>query len=433
MSTEMEQVRKDFLEGKIKSRELELNVWEKAFGKNPEKWSEANEKAASIRLEQLEKSFGKKFDLIRGSYVDSSSITRDSPTTGIEQKIGGVTVPLGVIGPVKVLGNYAKGDFHLPLATNEAALIAGINRGFKAINGAGGIKSIVVKDHMTRAPLMETPDPERAKEISDEILKKGELFQEMKKAAEAESRVSRLLDIQPFQIGRRLHLRFYFQTGDSMGMNSATKYSSNAVKVLMGKYPFVKLRSLTGNLCTDKKASHINVLLGRGKSVETQVSIPRENIKKIFKVEPEAVVELNHIKNYQGSSLAGTVSGFNANVGNTIAAIFIATGQDCAQITESSSCFVHAEIDKDTDSLIFGVTLPCLEIATMGGGTGFGAAKECLDMLGCHGPGDPPGSNSRKLAEIIGAAVTAQDLNLIATQAHEHELAESHIKLARGK
>jgi len=423
-------IRKDFFEGRIKSRELEFAIWENVFGKNPEKWSEANLQAASLRLEELEDRLNKKFEGIRKNYVDNASIRRE-PTTGIEQKIGGASVPLGLIGPVRVLGIHAKGEFYLPLATNEAALVAGINRGFKALNETGGINSIVVKDHMTRAPLIETPDPEKAKEISDEIMKKGDIYQEMKKAAESESKVSRLLDIQPFQLGRRVHLRFYFQTGDSMGMNSATKYSANAVKVLRERYPFVKLKSLTGNLCTDKKASHVNVLLGRGKSVETQVSIPRNVVKRVFGVEPEGIVELNYLKNYQGSSLAGTFSGFNANVANTIAAMFIATGQDCAQITESSSCFTHAEMQGN--NLVFGVTLPCLEIATVGGGTGFGTAKECLEILGCHGPGSPPGSNARKLAEIMGAAVTAQDLNLIATEAHEYELAESHIKLARGK
>lgn len=424
-------VRKEFLEGKVKSRELELIIWEKVFEKNPDKWSEANSQAASLRLEELENKTNMKFESIRKNYVDNTTIRGDVPTTGIEQKVGGAVVPLGIVGPVKINGKYAEGDFYLPLATNEAALVAGLNRGFKAINDSGGIKTIVVKDHMTRAPLIELPDPEKAWEIARDIEKKGELYQEMKKAAEFESRVSKLLDIQPFQIGRRLHLRFYFQTGDSMGMNSATKYSSNAVKVLKEKYPEVKMKSLTGNLCTDKKASHINVLLGRGKSIETYIVIPRETIKEIFKVEPEGIVELNHLKNYQGSSLAGTLGGFNANVANTIAAMFIATGQDCAQITESTACFVHAEMDGD--NLIFGVTLPCLEIATVGGGTGFGTARECLEIMECHGPGDSPGSNARKLAEIIGAAVTAQDLNLIATEAHAHELAESHIKLARGK
>lgn len=428
---EIADLRRGFFEGRIKSRDLELDIWEKVFGKDPSKWAEANLQAASMRLEEIENRLGRKFHGIRKSYVDNSSMSRDSPTTGIEQKIGGAVVPLGVIGTVSIVGDHAKGDFYIPLATNEAALVAGINRGFKIINEAGGIRSIVVKDHMARAPLIETPDPEKAKDVSNEISRKGELYMEMKRAAESESKVSKLMDIQPFQIGRRLHLRFYFQTGDSMGMNSATKYSANAIKVLGRKYPFVRLVSLTGNLCTDKKASHINVLLGRGKSVETHVVIPRKTVKGVFRVEPESIVELNQLKNYQGSSLAGTISGFNANVANTIAAMFIATGQDCAQITESSSCFTHAEMQDD--NLVFGVTLPCLEVATVGGGTGFGTARECLEIMGCQGPGNPPGSNARKLAEIIAAAVTAQDLNLLAAEAHEYELAESHIRLARGK
>ncbi len=431
MNAVLGEVKKDFLEGRIRSRDLESAIWERALGKDPEKWRDANLHAASMRLDYLEEKTGNEFSSIRKSYVDNASVRGDSPTTGIEQKIGGAAVPLGVIGPVRINGKHAMGEFHLPLATNEAALVAGINRGFKAINESGGISSIVVKDQMARAPLVETPDPEKAKEISDEITSKGELYKEMKRAAEGESKVSRMMDIQPFQIGRRLHLRFYFQTGDSMGMNSATKYSSNAIKVLRERYPFVKLISLTGNMCADKKASHINVLLGRGKSVETHVIIPKEVINRVFRVEPESIVELNQLKNYQGSSLAGTISGFNANVPNTIAPTFIATGQDCAQITESSSCFIHAEMEGD--SLIFGATLPCLETATVGGGTGFGTARECLEILGCQGAGDPPGSNSRKLAEIIAAAVTAQDLNLLAAEAHEYELAESHIRLARGR
>lgn len=216
-----------------------------------------------------------------------------------------------------------------------------------------------------------------------------------------------------------------------MGMNSATKYAANAIAVLKKNRPWLKLKSLTANLCSDKKASHINVLLGRGKGVETEVAIPEKVIESIFDIIPASIVELNWLKNYRGSGLAGTVTGFNANAANTIAAIFVATGQDCAQIVESSTCFTRAEL-KD-GKLIFGVTLPCLEIATIGGGTGFGTAKECLEMLGCAGPGAKPGANARKLAEIAAGAVAAQELNLLAAEAHGYELAKSHIKLARGK
>jgi hydroxymethylglutaryl-CoA reductase (NADPH) len=216
-----------------------------------------------------------------------------------------------------------------------------------------------------------------------------------------------------------------------MGMNSATRYSANAVKALRESCPDIRLIALSGNMCMDKKAGHINVLLGRGKSVEAEVVIPGDELEKVYKVKPGEMAKVNYDKNYRGSSLAGTVSGFNLNAANAIAALFLATGQDAAQIVESSSCFVNAEtVGKD---LLFSVTLPCLEIATVGGGTGFGTAKECLEMLGCAGPGKSPGDNVRKLAEIMAAAVAAQELNLLGTLAREFDLSDSHIRMARGK
>lgn len=425
----MEKIFNKLLNNEIKPYQLEDIIFRDVYKNKPEKWSEANKQAALLRLKFLEEKTGKKFDNIKKLYVDTSN--SEKKTTGIEQQIGSAATPLGMAGPIRINGEFAKGEFYLPIATNEAALIAGLNRGSKAINESGGIKTVISRDFMTRAPIIEVTDIEEGNKVCEDLNKKGELYTKMKNEVEKGSRVTKLIDIQPFQQGRFIHLRFCFQTGDAMGMNSATKYATIALETLFKKYPNINLRSLTGNMCTDKKASHINVLLGRGKSIQTEVIIPKIVISKIYKIQAEDIVKLNHIKNYQGSALSGTISGFNANAANTIAAMFVATSQDCAQITESSSCFTHAEVLK-TGDLLFGVNLPCLEVATIGGGTSFGTAKECLEMLGCYGPGKTPGSNARKLAEIIAAAVTAQDLNLIAAEVHGYELAESHIKLARG-
>lgn len=426
----MEDIFNELVKGNIKLYQLDALIWEKIYKKDSEKWSQATKDASLLRLRFLEKKLNKKFENIRRCYVDTSGFKK-SPTTGIEQKIGSAAVPLGVAGPLKVNGEYAKGEFYIPLATNEAALVAGLNRGCSVVNKVDGVKTIVTRDWMTRSPLIEAPDIKTASNIAKEVKNKGKLFEKMKVAAEKESRVSKLIDIQPFQIGKSIHLRFLFQTGDSMGMNSATKYSANAIKVLLKEFPSLKLVTLSSNMCADKKASHVNVLLGRGKSVETEVKIPLNIIKNVFEVEPENMLKINFLKNYQGSALSGTLTGFNLNAANTIAAMFIATGQDAAQIVESSTCFTHAEIQGNY--FVFGVTLPCLEIATTGGGTNFGTAKECLEMLGCYGPGKQPGDNAKKLAEIIAAAVTCQELNLLGTQAHDYELAESHIRLARGQ
>ena len=403
--------------GKIKLHEIE-----KELSKELE-WKEANKRAAEIRLSLLEKELGLELKEIRRAYVDLSK----KGTTGIEQQIGGAITPLGIAGPLKINGEYAKGSFWLPLATNEAALVAGINRGCKAINKSGGVKVRVTRDFMARAPVLRAKDIGRASDVCKKI---KEIFPELKAAAEKESRVSKLLDIEPYQLGRLIFLRFRFSTGDSMGMNSATKYSASAVRRLLELVPDLELISLTSNLCTDKKASHINVLLGRGKSVETEVFIPKDVLQEIWSTTPEKMHELNVAKNYQGSALSGTISGFNANVANTLAAMFIATGQDCAQLVESSSAFAWSEICDN--GLRFGISMPCLEVATVGGGTEFGTALECLKMLGCAGPGKSPGENAKKLAEIMASAATAQELNLIGTLTNDFELAESHIRLARG-
>ncbi len=417
------------VKGEIKPYQLEPLILEEKYGNNNSKWLDANKEASELRLRFIEEKIGKRFSEIKRCFVTLAD--PDKKTTGIEQQIGGASVPLGLGGPLKIIGEHVDGEVYLPVATNEAALVAGLNRGCKAFNESDGIKTIVTRDHMTRAPMVELPNSKSASLLSKEISKKDALYEKMKKAAEMDSKVSKLLDIQPFQMGRRLSLRFYFQTGDSMGMNSATKYSANAIKVLKEEKPDVKLISLTANMCSDKKATHINVLLGRGKSVETEVLIPGDVVRNNYNVEPEDIVKLNFLKNFQGSSFAGTLTGFNANVANTIAAMFIATGQDAAQIVESSSAFVNMEMVGG--DILFSGSFPCIEVATVGGGTSAGTAKECLEILNCRGPGNPSGSNSRKLAEIIAAAASAQDFNLIGAQAHEYELAESHVKLARGK
>jgi len=415
--------------GKLRLRVVDQFIWEEEFGKRAAKWREAVKMADYVRLRYIEKKTGRHYEEIQKCRIDTADAKK--LTTGIEQKIGAAKIPLGFAGPVKIKGDHAKGEFFVPMATNEAALIAGANRGIKAINESGGITATVIMSGMARAPVLEAKYMKSASRICRLIESKGKLYKELKREAEKDSKVSKLVDIKTYQIGNKIWVRFVFDTGDSMGMNSATKYAANAVRILTEKHN-LRLVTLSGNLCTDKKSAHVNVLEGRGKKVQTEVIIKRNIAKKLFKVDVEDIVKLHWIKNYQGSALSGTIAGFNANVANAIAAVFIATGQDAAQIVESASAFTYAELT-DKGDLRFGASFPSIEVATIGGGCGFGTARECLEMLGCFGPGKRPGDNAKKLAEIIAAVATAQDLNLLAAQAHEYELADSHIKLARGK
>ncbi len=410
---------------KYKFHELEKIAFER-LGNREDKWQEACRTASAARLKFIEKESKKKFPNIEKSYINVAG----KGTTGVENLVGGAVVPLGIGGPLKIDGECAKGEFYVPLATNEAALIAGLSRGCKAINESGSVKTLVTRNSMTRAPVLELPDTASAKKLSDAINSDSKLYAELKKSAEAESKVSKLFCIQTFQVGKRVWLRFAFETGDSMGMNSVTKYTANAIRKLCEFFPKAKLIALSGNMCCDKKSNHANILLGRGKSVEAEIAIKKDVLRNVYGTDARTIEKINFIKNYQGSALAGA-TGCNANAANTIAAMFIATGQDAAQVVESSSCFVTAE---DVDgNLYFSVSLPCLEVGTVGGGMGYATAHEVLEILGCAGAGKNPGDNAKKLAEIIAASVLAQELNLLGALANEYELGESHVRLARGK
>jgi len=219
-------------------------------------------------------------------------------------------------------------------------------------------------------------------------------------------------------------------------MNGVTKASAEIIRELLRRMPDWRLVTISSNLCTDKKAAHINVLNGRGKSVETEVVISDDILKQVFKegVNSRSVERVVFNKCYLGSSFSGTISGFNVNAANTLAAFFAATGQDLAQIITSAACFIQAESIGD-GLLRFTASMPSLEMATIGGGTMYGTAREALELLGCAGYGKSVDDNDnvKRLAEIAAAAVTALDLNTACAQAAGYEMADSHVRLARGE
>jgi len=200
--------------------------------------------------------------------------------------------------------------------------------------------------------------------------------------------------------------------------------------------------ALSGNLCTDKKPSAVNWLTGRGKSVSAEARLSGLVLRTVLKTSAEAMAELNVGKNLVGSAMAGSIGGFNAHASNIVTAIFLATGQDPAQNVESSNCITLFEVDKGiTDpadpagkhgpGLHVSVTMPCVEVGTVGGGTGLPAQAACLDMLGLRGPhATEPGANARKLARVVAAAVLAGEMSLMAALT-SNDLLNSHLRLNR--
>ncbi|USG99124.1 hydroxymethylglutaryl-CoA reductase (NADPH) [Thermococcus argininiproducens] len=378
--------------------------------------------ATEIRRKALERKLGITLDNIGHYSIDPNQVI----SKNIENMIGVVQIPMGVAGPLKINGEYAKGDFYIPLATTEGALVASVNRGCSTLTAAGGVKTTIIGDKMTRAPLLKCPDARKAREVAEWV--KGNIEYLQEEAVSKVTRHGKLRNIKPYIVGNNLYLRFEFETGDAMGMNMVTIASEELMKVIESRFPEVKYLALSGNVCVDKKPNAMNFINGRGKSVIAEAIIPREIVEKKLKTTPELIAEVNYRKNLVGSAQAGSY-GFNAHFGNIVGAIFLATGQDEAQITEGSHGITLAEVTPKGD-LYISITMPSLEIGTVGGGTRVPTQREALTIMGVAGGGEPPGTNAKKFAEIIAGAVLAGELSLLAAIAAKH-LAKAHKELGR--
>jgi hydroxymethylglutaryl-CoA reductase (NADPH) len=376
---------------------------------------------AVIRRLYLEDIKGISLSSIGSTIIDFEEVVGRN----IENPIGAVQIPLGVAGPLKIVGEHVHGDFYIPLATTEGALVASISRGAKAITLSGGAFATVYRDGMTRAPLFKTANAKKAVELAKWVLNN---IEDIKKVAESTTRYGKLVAIEPYIAGNNVWLRFKFTTGDAMGMNMVTMAVDKAAKYIEEKFGETELVALSGNMCVDKKPAYINSILGRGKSVVAEAVIKKDVVSSVLKTSVNAMVDVNSRKNLLGTAMAGGI-GLNAHVANVIAAIFIATGQDVAQVVESSIAYTWMEETQDGD-LYASVTLPSLEVGTVGGGTWLPTQKEALSLLGVYGSGDPPGINSVKFAEIVASAALAGEVNLVAALASD-QLARAHERLGR--
>lgn len=380
--------------------------------------------AVKIRRLAIQEYAKLEFEHIQNFSLDAEAVTKRN----IENMIGAIQIPLGVAGLLKVNGEYADSEYYIPLATTEGALVASVNRGCSVITKSGGANVRVFEDEMTRAPVFKLESLDRAKKFYDWV-KRPEIFEQMKEVAEKTTRFGKLLSVKPFVTGTYVYLRFSYDTKDAMGMNMVT-IATDAVMHLIGDEFGAHPVTLSGNMCTDKKPASISTILGRGKTVVAEVTIPAEIVKETLKCTPESMFEVNYSKNLLGSARAGAM-GFNAHAANIIAAVYLACGQDAAHVVEGSTAITSMEFTK-YEEIHCSVTLPALPVGTIGGGTGLGTQRDCLNILGVAGAGDSPGINSRKFAEIVASAVLAGEISLIGAQAAGH-LARAHAELGRGK
>ncbi|KAG5623111.1 hypothetical protein H5410_008329 [Solanum commersonii] len=379
-------------------------------------------RAASIRKEALQRITGKSLEGLPLEGFDYESILGQC----CEMPVGYVQIPVGIAGPLLLDGR----EYSVPMATTEGCLVASTNRGCKAIFVSGGADSVLLRDGMTRAPVVRFSTAKRAAELKF-FVEDPLNFETLSLMFNKSSRFARLQGIQCAIAGKNLYMRFSCSTGDAMGMNMVSKGVQNVLDYLQSEYPDMDVIGISGNFCSDKKPAAVNWIEGRGKSVVCEAIIKEEVVKKVLKTEVAALVELNMLKNLTGSAMAGALGGFNAHASNIVSAVYLATGQDPAQNVESSHCITMMEAVNDGKDLHVSVTMPSIEVGTVGGGTQLASQSACLNLLGVKGANrDAPGSNARLLATIVAGSVLAGELSLMSAIS-AGQLVKSHMKYNR--
>jgi hydroxymethylglutaryl-CoA reductase (NADPH) len=339
----------------------------------------------------------------------------------IENFTGTAQVPIGFAGPMKVNGQYASGEFVIPLATSEGSLVASYNRGIKVINMSGGVTTTISDDSMQRAPVFIFDSAREALAFAQWI---DENIDNIRTEAEATSNVARFINIQKFLVSKFVYLRFNYTTGDAAGQNMITVATFAACNWILKHFKGIRHYYLDGNITTDKKASIINTLHTRGKRVTGEINIGRDLLIEQMRVDPETCVYYNKVANLGTFMAGGNSNGLHS--ANALAALFIATGQDVANVAESSTGMIHMEVTPE-GNLYASLTLPSLIVATYGGGTGLPTQKECLKILGCYGKG-----KVLKFAEIVTAVASAGELSL-GTAISSLDWVSAHERLGRNR
>ncbi|HIA36366.1 MAG TPA: hydroxymethylglutaryl-CoA reductase, partial [Flavobacteriales bacterium] len=323
------------------------------------------------RQNYIEKTTNTKLEHIRKYSFDPKALQGN-----IENFTGVAQIPIGFAGPITINGEHAKGDFLIPLATTEGTLVASYNRGIKVMNLSGGVTCSVIGDSMQRAPVFEFSNARECRDFVNWINKNLPMIKEK---AEETSSIAKLQYIDPFLANKFAFLRFNYFTGDAAGQNMVGKATFNACSWILDNYEGVTHFYLESNFATDKKASQINIMRTRGKRVVAEAVIKREVLLQHMRVEPESLYHHSNISDI-GSFLSGANNN-GAHSPNAITAMFIATGQDVANVSESSAGIVYTEMTPEKD-LYISITIPSLIVATFGGGTGLATQKECLELLG---------------------------------------------------
>lgn len=339
----------------------------------------------------------------------------------IENLIGTVKVPVGVMGPLRVNGVHAQGDFNVPLATTEAALVASYARGAFAVTKAGGVSAAVLYEGVLRSPAFVLNTLFDSGLFVDWVVANSE---RLKEVAEATTRHGKLVSIEPAIDTNIVFLICRYTTGDAAGQNMVTIATHAMCQEILAACPVpIHKWYVEGNFSGDKKASSLGTLTGRGRKVSASVLLPKAVVEDVLRSNVQDMVDYTRVANL-GALLSGQL-GAQAHYANGLAALYIATGQDAACVAESAVGFTR--IERRGEDLFASVTMPNILVGTVGGGTSLPSQNAGLQVLGLAGAG-----NGAALAEVTAALCLCGELSIVAAMAADH-FASAHASLARDR
>ncbi|HWM89264.1 MAG TPA: hydroxymethylglutaryl-CoA reductase [Thermoanaerobaculia bacterium] len=356
----------------------------------------------------------------RLGHVGAATVPGESMRGNVENPIGVAQVPIGVAGPLRVEGEHAQGVFYIPLATTEGALVRSYERGAVILTRAGGATARVLADENRVSPVFLFDGVAEAAAFAREV---PGLFEALKTEAESTTSHGRLLRVEPLPLGREVVVHFVYWTADAHGMNMVVKATDRACRWLVGNGHAPRYYVFSGAE-SEKRASGSLFAGGKGKKVIAGARLPPRLVRAYLHTTPERMADVWH-RTVLGHMQAGATS-FNGHIANGLTALFIACGQDVANVANSAVGVTSFEVLEGGD-LYASVTLPSLTVATVGGGTGLGTARECLEMLDCAGDGKAP-----KLAELAAALVLGGELSFGAAIA-SGEFVDAHETYGRNR
>ena len=368
------------------------------------------------RLQWLSERTGRAYE-----YVTHYSGKPEDCRGNTDNFIGAAQVPVGLMGPLLVHGDHAKGEFFVPFATTEGALIETYQRGALAITKSGGVKVFINQDANHLDPVFIFNHVEEAKDFLAWVRAHKD---ELTEVAQSTTSFGKLVGIKPVVVGRRVILDFSFHTTDAMGANMINIATEKVCNYINEKCN-AKRYLLRSNFSSEKKASGVNMINGYGKEVVAEAIIDKKVVKRFLFTTPEEICR--SWNSWVIASISSNMVGINAHFANGLAAMFIACGQDVAHITNACVGLTIFELNDDGD-LVINLKLPNIIVGTVGGGTGLVTQRECLEMIGCYGRG-----KVSKFAEIVGAALVAGELGICSgiTSVHfldPHKRAREHTR-----